>query len=340
MESNKHPCFLKKGRGFPLKKRFLCFLIFIALGLGLCACSPAEQPPTDDPGNFYDPSFYISFPDTENITVAADQSTLTVTLSNGSETEITTDSQFILATGTETYGSGSVESTTLPARSAKKITFALSALSLPAGSYTLTLGYSWQDNTSTYKGQAILTFTKEETPSPPTEDPSPAPQQDIKTTPIKDLNEAEQQALADYLFEHYIPGNFGVYTSPKDLSSASVWASVEALNRIVSGDTSEDSRTLSAVLEKVSTYYPEAPFDPTQVRLYDASTQTFAASPFQKRTFTYLSHQVTGNTITLYYQSVPEHEGEEAGQFATTLKNSTVKGYFSFVSTLRVDAVG
>lgn len=317
-------------------------MLTAVLGLSLCACAP-DAPSTDNSDSFYDASFFVSFPDTENLVLSAEDSTLTVTLSNGSEAEITTDGEFVLAAGNQTHGTATVSPVTLAPKETKRITFDLSPLSVEGGNYTLTLGYTWKSQGSVYRGQALVTFRKEAAAAPsPNPEPNPDPdeERDVTKTPIASLNEKEQKALADYLFQTYIPCNFGVYTATDELTSASLWASVEALNRAVDGDTSEESRTLQAVTEKVSLYFPNAAFVPEDVRLYDKTTQTFKASPAQKRTFTDMTFEVSGDTITLYYRSVPQYEGEEAGQYATTLKNSTENGYFSFVSTLRTDAVG
>lgn len=322
-----------------MKKRIFCFLLLGILGLSLCACAP-DTPSTDDPVPFYDASFFVSFPDTANLSLSPEDASLTVTLSNGSETEITTDGEFVLAGNNQSYGTAAVSSVTLAPKETQKITFDLSPLSPGAGTYTLTLGYTWKSQGSVYRGQALVTFRKEAATVTPEPTPDPNEERDVTKTPIASLNEKEQKALADYLFEAYIPCNFGVYATTEDLTSASLWASVEALNRTVDKDTSEQSRTLQAVTEKVSLYFPNATFVPEDVRLYDRTTQTFKASPAQKRSFTDLTFEVSGDTITLYYRSVPQYEGEEAGQYATTLKNSTESGYFSFVSTLRTDAVG
>lgn len=164
---------------------------------------------------------------------------------------------------------------------------------------------------------------------------------EILKKPISQLSAGEQELLAGYLMEKYIPCSFGLFDQAKNLSSPSVWSSVEALNRAVDGDTSEESRTLSKVLEKVAVYYPDTPFDPEQVRVYDPATQTFFPSPETKSENRLLSYEVKGNTITLYYENKPD-EGlsQTITQYATTLKNSPKEGYFSFVSSIKSGSVG
>lgn len=158
---------------------------------------------------------------------------------------------------------------------------------------------------------------------------------------IAQLSPQEQELLADYLMEKYIPCSFGLFQQAQNLSSASVWSSVEALNRSVDGDTSEESRTLAKVLEKVAVYYPDTPFDPNDVRVYDPATQTFFPSPETKSENRLLSYEVKGDTITLYYENKPNEDlTQTVTQYATTLKNSPTKGYFSFVSSIKSGSVG
>ncbi len=172
--------------------------------------------------------------------------------------------------------------------------------------------------------------------------PDPTKPRDILKTPISQLLQDEQKALADYLFEKYIPCSFGLFSDAKDLSSPSVWSSVEALNRAVDGDESEDSRKLENVLKKIEIYYPETPFDPTKVRVYDEATQAFAPSPADTQQYEMLSYEVKEDQITIYYQNKPDENDPDADvqQYATTLKNSKTNGYFSFVSSVKSGAVG
>ncbi len=168
------------------------------------------------------------------------------------------------------------------------------------------------------------------------------PPRDILKLPIGQLEDGEQKQLADYLFEKYIPCSYGIFSDAKDLSSPSVWSSVEALNRKVDGDESEASRTLENVLKKVKIYYPQTPFDPLKVRVYDQTTKTFAPSPADTAEYVMLSYEVKGNEITIHYENKPDPgdpDGERR-QYATTLTNSATAGYFTFLSSVRSGAVG
>lgn len=112
------------------------------------------------------------------------------------------------------------------------------------------------------------------------------------------------------------------------------------LNSVVDEDTSDESRTLEAAQKKVARYYPGSNFKAEEVRLFDKSTQTFRPSPTQVQKYTYLSFEKKGDAITVFYQDIPEDTETEPSQYATTLKKSSESGYFSFVSTRRVGAVG
>ncbi len=179
---------------------------------------------------------------------------------------------------------------------------------------------------------------------PATDDPSSdqTTVRDVLKIPISQLRKDEQSVLADYLFQHYIPCSFGLFTDAKTLSSPSVWSSVEALNRSVDGDESEASRKLENVLKKVEIYYPDTEFFPEKVRVYDAATKTFAPSPANTRQYEMLSYEVKGDEISIYYKDKPEGDtaGEEIQQYVTTLKNSPTQGYFAFVSSVKSESVG
>ncbi len=181
-----------------------------------------------------------------------------------------------------------------------------------------------------------------DTGSAPTSSAVDGEPHDILKTPIRDLTADEQERLAGYLFEKYIPCSYGIFSDVKNLSSASVWSSIEALNRTVDGDESADSRKLENVLKKIEIYYPDTAFDPTKVRVYDASTQTFAPSPADPSEYVMLSYEVKGDSITVHYEDKPDTNDPDAQpeQYATTLKNSQTEGYFTFVSSVRSGAVG
>ena len=172
-------------------------------------------------------------------------------------------------------------------------------------------------------------------PSGTDADPEP---HDIMKTPPSQLTKSEQAALAQYLFENYIPCSYGIFSQVQDLSSATVWSSVEALNQMIDKDTSAESRKLKAVQAKVERYFPGAEFDAESVRLYDKETESFYESPFTPAKYVFLAYEVQGDRITVYYEDDPN--GEDRAQYATTLKQSTEEGYFSFVSSVRTGAVG
>lgn len=166
--------------------------------------------------------------------------------------------------------------------------------------------------------------------------------EDILRTPVSNLSADGRKALADYLFETYIPCSYGIFADAKTLSSPAVWSSVEALNRAVDHDESAESRTLAKVLEKVAVYYPDTPFDPEKVRVYDKATRTFAPSPANEYEYILLSYEVKDGQITIFYEDKPDVNDPDAEpvQYATTLKNSATEGYFTFVSSVKTDAVG
>lgn len=199
---------------------------------------------------------------------------------------------------------------------------------------------SSSDKTTNSKAEtnsSVSTNTESNDPQP-----DPSKPRDILKIPISQLLQDEQKALAEYLFEKYIPCSFGLFSDAKDLSSPAVWSSIEALNRTVDGDESEDSRKLENVLKKIEIYYPETPFDPTKVRVYDAVTETFAPSPADTQEYEMISYEVKDDQITVYYQNKPDENDPDADtqQYATTLKNSKTKGYFSFVSSVKSETVG
>ncbi len=193
------------------------------------------------------------------------------------------------------------------------------------------------------------------TPKPPFSEHSENPSSDTEkpvtdtekkpayfTKKIADLTEKEQDELAEYLFETYIPCSYGIFADGSKISSPSVWSSVEALNRKLDGDTSAASRTLENVQKKVKIYFPDTDFNPEKVRVYDKETKTFAPSPADNFEYVLLSYEVKGGNITVYYEDKPDANDPEfvPEKYATTLKNSTAEGYFSFVSSVKTDAVG
>ncbi len=162
------------------------------------------------------------------------------------------------------------------------------------------------------------------------------------TKDISDLTKAEEKDLAEYLFENYIPCSYGIFTDATSVSSPSVWSSVEALNRKIDGEESEESRKLENVLKKVKIYFPETEFDPEQVRVYNKKTKTFAPSPAANFEYEFISYEVKGDQITVRYKDKPDVNDPESEpvEYATTLKQSPAEGYFAFVSSVKTNAVG
>ena len=322
-------------------KRFFSLLLLAALAVTLCACSGNRGSATDDPQDFYDPSLFISFPDSGKIRLTDGTDDVTVLLSNGSDTDISVGGSFTVTDQNGTVGTGTVDLKTVKKDSGELFHFDFAHLDLKAGTYTVTVSYTWLTEGGTVQtNQVSFAFTRTVNEDPdPTPDPED-PQRDVKTTPIASLTQAERDTLAQYLFKHYIPCCYGIFSSPSELSSSSIWISVETLNSVIDRDVSAESHALNAVNEKVKIYYPEADFRAEDVRLYDKKTETFRTSPIELQEYKYLSYEVNGGRITVYYEDVPEDEDADPGRYATTLKNSTVEGYFSFVSTVRVGAVG
>ncbi|MBP3301411.1 MAG: hypothetical protein J6M34_07920 [Clostridia bacterium] len=189
---------------------------------------------------------------------------------------------------------------------------------------------------------AIFSETASEASEPPaTEEISdgPAENRDVLTTPIAYMTDSEEAELAQYLFERYVPCCFGVFESVSDLTSTSLWTSVVALNETVDRAPAEEAGKLENVKAKIARYYPGSTFNPAEVRMFNEETQTFPAIPITLQEYVFLSSERQGDAITVYYRDVPADDSEP-GQYATTLKKSTESGYFSFVSTRRVGAVG
>ncbi len=200
--------------------------------------------------------------------------------------------------------------------------------------------------TGTTPGSSVMqsaggaSVTDTETSDKTTDTDIPAPH-DILKTPIGQLTADEQKELADYLFETYVPCVSGLFADGTKVSSSAVWLSVNALNKAVDNDESEQSRTLDKVLEKVKIYYPDATFTPQSVPLYDEGTKTFRAPAGEEKEYELLSYEVKENTVTLYYQDKPnEASFNTPMQYAVTLKNASTPGYFAFVSSVKSGAVG
>lgn len=325
-----------------MKRRFLCFLLIALLTVGLCSCT--VNPPSGPSDTKYDPAAYVYFfNDETRPSFPADTESVTATLHNDSTVSVRTAAAFTVKTqGTpaQTAGNGVTESTVIESGTTEELRFDLSKMNLQEEtSYELTLSCNWTDADGTTKSFDISYFFFCSAPG----DVDPVvPPHDLMKTPISDLTQEEQKELAEYLFENYIPCSFGIFDDVKDLSSPSIWSSVEALNRRIDQDESDQSRTLAEVLKKVAVYFPDATFHPEKVRVYDKATQTFYASPASTEKYVFLSYEVKDGQITIHYEDQPDENDPEADpmQYATTLKNSSAEGYFAFVSSVRTGAVG
>lgn len=317
-------------------KRFFAILLILSLAIGVCACS--QPPDTDTSGSSeYDPTMHVTFLDAQSLFLSADQTDAVLHLSNGSDVDITAVSFAV------TGDAGKIATAPLNVPVAQKrseaVTFDFSSMNLTDGTYSVDLSYTWLSQGGELRtGTVGFRFIKLRATDP--NDGEDEPDRDVTKTPIAELTEEETETLAQHLFDKYVPCTFGIFNSPDQLSSASIWASIEFLNSVVDSDTSAKSRTLADVKAKVARYYPDAEFDETSVRLYQKDTRVFLASPIVLQEYTYLSCAVEGEIITVFYENVPEDKEEEPSQYATSFKNSADEGYFAFVSTVRVGAVG
>lgn len=325
-----------------MKQRFLCFLLIALLAISLCACN--KDPSTGSTDEGYDPTPYVYFFNSDKVpSISSENTSVSASLHNNSSVPILTGSQFTVSDAASTrIGTGVAESTVVESGTAAEISFNLSGISLPeTTTCTVSLPCTWTAEDGTKKTFEVLYYFFRQ-PEQSTEVQPPVTGRDILKTPISDLTADEQEQLAEYLFENYIPCSYGIFSDIKDLSSPSVWSSVEALNRVIDKDESNRSRTLDEVLKKVEIYYPDADFDPEKVRVYDKATKTFYASPAAEEEYVFLSYEVKDGQITIHYEDRPDENDldTEPIKYATTLKNSATEGYFSFVSSVHTGAVG
>ena len=318
-----------------MKKTGIVFLLVLCLSLFLAACSETD-PVTDTDSSVtqpYDPTPFIAL---LNPADGESQGQIVATLQNESHSDLTVGGIFTVTQGSSTVGTGQIASGEVKNHSSASLIFDISHLTLADGEYTFTTAYSWKNEAGTLSMRDIsVSYTLSRASVD-----GPAENRDVTVTPIAQLTESEGDALAEYLFTYYIPNCFDIFESTAELSSATLWPSIYALNQGVDQDTSEQTLTRADAVAKAYRYYPGATFVPEDIRMFDKSTQTFRPAPPEVRPYTFLSYEIKGDTITVYYQEIPEDEDQTPGQYATTLKNSTESGYFSFVSTLRVGAVG
>ena len=321
-------------------KRNIAFLLLLIFTTSLFyGCTTGESV-----SDGYDPLPYVYFftPDKER-TVSSSAETISATLNNLSENNVTTGASFFVFRDEDGYADtiyeGKAERFVLSPGTEKEITFSLRGAALESGNnYRITLNVSY-----TAAGgdeiQGAVSFFFRCIDSGSAENPNVP--RDILTAPVNTLTESEQKQLAQYLFEVYIPCSYGIFEDVSGLSSPSLWSSVEALNAAVDHDTSAASHTLKAVQEKVNVYYPGASFDPAKVRTYDPETETFLSSgQIVSEEYVFLSYTVEGNAISVLYEDIPDVDGEEPLRYRTTLTNSETEGYFSFLSSVRIGAIG
>ena len=97
--------------------------------------------------------------------------------------------------------------------------------------------------------------------------------------------------------------------------------------------------TNAEVIDLADAKFPT--FDPAKVRSYDPTTETFMTSPTgDGEKYVFLSYSVEGDVIFIVYESHPSNTDQEILRYRTALKNSATKGYFSFVSSVRLGAAG
>lgn len=316
-------------------KRTLTALFFLFILLVSAGCSPTAENPTDTSGDFYTPASFVTLSD---VGISLPASSVSVVLTNGSDLDLSLGGTFTAVAGnTSLVYTGTVGAYRISAGSSATLNLKLTGMNLSAGTYTVTLPYTWIDADGKEKTDyATCTLTVVETPDVPF---LPPEDRDVTVTPIAELTESEGKKLAEYLFERYIPNCFGVFDSPAELTSSSVWASVYALNLALEGE-SEEHLTREDSLKKAARYYPGANFVPEDVRLFNKATGKFMAVPVQEQNYKFLSYEIHGDSVTVFYEEIPEDVDQTPGQYATTLKNSEETGFFTFVSTKRVGALG
>lgn len=318
-----------------MKKSILLLSAVLLLFCFLTACNPPATPvDTNTEPTAYDPTPHITL---GNPADGESQGIILGTLTNGSDVDLSVGGIFTVVQGNTTVGTGQMENITVARHEFKALRFDISHLSLPDGEYEFVTAYTWKNESGTLSSKDVsMTYVLSRSS---VEGPPPA-NRDVKTTPIAEMTESEGEELAQYLFERYVPNCFSIFESTSDLSSATLWPSIYALNGAVDEDVSDQTLTREDALKKVARYYPGATFVPEDIRMFNKTTQTFLPAPGQAQEYKFLSWEIKEDCITVYYEDIPEDKDQLPGQYATTLKNSEESGYFSFVSTLRVGIVG
>ncbi|MBO5222630.1 MAG: hypothetical protein J6C26_09990 [Clostridia bacterium] len=318
-----------------MKKSFFALLLVAALLLILAACTVEPTEESNPPEEPYDPAPFLSLASPAD---GDSQGQIKCVLNNASTLDVSVGGIFVITAKGSTAGTGQLAKKTVAKNSRAELVLDISHLTLADGEYTFTVTASWTNSNGTVSSKDL---SVNHTLARGSVDPDPdLTDRDVKTTPIADLTPTEQETLAQYLFEHYVPYCYGVFDSTADLSSASLWASIYALNGAVDGDASAATLTREDAMKKAARYYPGATFVPEDIRMFNKETQTFMPAPAQDQKYKLLSFEVKEDLIVIYYEDIPEDTDQAPGQYATTLKNSAESGYFSFVSTLRVGAVG
>lgn len=318
-----------------MTKRLAASALLIVFLLSLLGCNPsAETSDTEIP-----PQIYFLAADRLPTVTDTDES-VRATLSNPSAVAVTVSGSFSVFVEdgdlSLNLATGQCSRITVPAGESSEIPFPLRGVTLVSGKIhriELTCTYATRNGEEkTCTASYFFRCTEKQATDPP---------RDVLSTPICDLTESERDELAQYLFTVYIPCSFGLFASVETLSSATLWSSVEALNKLTDGDVSPQSHTKDAVEKRVALFFPGSNFSPEAVRTYDAQTQTFLTSDVTVGEYEYLSYSVQGDTIAIIYRDLPDPaDGQEPPTYRTVLKNAETDGYFAFVSSQRVDAEG
>lgn len=317
-----------------MKQRITAVFLLLLLCVGLTAGCAAEPQGADE-----NPLPYVYFLSSDALNaVPSSADAVEATLNNLSAFAVTTGDRFTVCPNAseEILCSGSLDPVTVAAKEKTDLRFPLKKAVLESGGiYRLSLDVSYSVSGGDETTGTVSFFFR-------CYDPAPAEVTDeMLSAPLSSLTPQEADLVAQYLFQIYLPCSFGLYDSVAALKSPSIWSSVEALNAAVDNDTSEASHRLESVLEKVRIYYPDAEFDPTAVRVYDKDTKTFLRSDrIESEPFVFLSCEIHDGMISITYEDLPDADGEPPVRYRTTLKNSTKKGYFSFVSSVRDSAIG
>lgn len=318
-----------------MKKKWIACLLLACLLLG--GCTPDGPNPTDTDDEITDTNTDSG---TDSTTLPAEKtvyfSNNTVTAERGGEFQITlindTDQEFLTESsfhltdknGVE-KGQGQIESVTVPAEKQATLTFSLAGILPEAGEYVVHL--TGAGSMGVISLQLNLTVT--------------APR-DIQTLPLEELTAEEVRQLGEYLCATYVTCSFGLFDSTAQLSSNSIWNTIQYLNLVLYNDTSDQTRTREDSMAKAALFFEGAEFRPEDVRLYDEETQTFRLpEPLSVDwSYMFLDARVENGQIIISYQDAPDPNDPDSGnKYETVLKKNT-QGSFTFVSSKRTTPVG